>query len=431
MHTETPDVLVVGAGPVGLFTAIQFASEGLDVMIIDRDEQTAAHSYACVLHQATLALFDKFGVLEPLLDHGRRIDTFAFYEGPDRRAEIRLRDVRADFPFVLAVPQNEVEDALENRLRELGGTVHWSHQLKDFRRMPNAIEADVDKLGGSAFGYSVPHWEPVVEKQLSIQSLFLIAADGPNSFVRRNMDIEINEVGETPFFIVYEFETNQSYKEARIAMTPYHTDALWPFSDDRARWTFQLFPGTATAEFPNKERDHYVFAESKREELVRHHIVEILEDHAPWFSASIDRILWHSSVQFPERIAKSLGHGRCWLAGDAAHQTLPFGAQTMNAGLQESVLLVDGICNHLNKGAPLMLRDAYAAQVQRAWAQLLNPESLKPQKGTSAWTRDHATRILPCLPALGRDLQSAARQLQLRFDIMHEHEPQLAAAIAG
>lgn len=425
---ETPDVLVVGAGPVGLFTALQFASKGMDVMIIDREGQPASHSYACVLHQETLALFDKVDVLDPLLESGRRVDTFAFYEGTDRQAEIRLAAVRKDFPFILVVPQNRVEEALEHRLRQLGGAVHWSHQLRDFRRVPNGIEAELDKLGGSGFGYSVPHWESVVEKQLAVQPLFLIGADGTNSFVRRHIGIEMDQSGETPFYVVYEFETDQTYTEARIAMTPYHTDVLWPLGDNRARWTFQLFPGASTSEFPDKERDHYVFAETKREELLRHHIGEILHDHAPWFSASIDKILWHRPVQFHQQIARILGRGRCWLVGDAAHQTLPFAAQTMNAGLQESVVLADAICNHLKNGAPLKLSEDYGAPTHRAWAQLFDPTSLRPQRLTSPWAREHVPRIAPCLPALGRDLQAAAGQLNLAFDATAEHAPDLAAA---
>src|SRR5207302_279485 len=75
MRTERTDVLVVGAGPVGLFSALQLASNGIDVTVIDRESGTAARSYACVLHQSTLGLLDQHGLIDEALEVGRRIDT--------------------------------------------------------------------------------------------------------------------------------------------------------------------------------------------------------------------------------------------------------------------------------------------------------------------------------------------------------------------
>jgi len=80
MRTERTDVLVVGAGPVGLFSALQLASQDIDVIVIDRESGPAARSYACVLHQSTLGLLDQHGLIDEAIEVGQRIDTVGFYD---------------------------------------------------------------------------------------------------------------------------------------------------------------------------------------------------------------------------------------------------------------------------------------------------------------------------------------------------------------
>src|SRR5262249_14594468 len=106
MRTQKTDVLVVGAGPTGLLTALLLSEAGVDVTVIDREERTAARSYACALHSSSLALLDRLGLAATVLEHGRRIDTIGFYDGELRRAEIQLPQLDGDFPFLLVLPQS-------------------------------------------------------------------------------------------------------------------------------------------------------------------------------------------------------------------------------------------------------------------------------------------------------------------------------------
>ena len=59
MREERTEVLVVGAGPVGLLTAILLAEAGIEVRIIDREARTTVRSYACALHPRTLRLLQR------------------------------------------------------------------------------------------------------------------------------------------------------------------------------------------------------------------------------------------------------------------------------------------------------------------------------------------------------------------------------------
>src|SRR5216684_7916555 len=102
MKEQETDVLIVGAGPVGLLTGLLLARAGVRVQIIDREERVAARSYACALHPASLGILHSFGLAEPLIHGGRRIPTMAFYEGTSRCAEVTLSELGEEFPFLLA-----------------------------------------------------------------------------------------------------------------------------------------------------------------------------------------------------------------------------------------------------------------------------------------------------------------------------------------
>src|ERR1035437_1053389 len=99
MQEERTEVLVVGAGPVGLLTAIVLAEAGIEVKIIDREDRTTSRSYACALHPRTLKLLEGMGLVAPVLEAGRRIEKIAFYDGAARQAEGKLSELGGAFPF--------------------------------------------------------------------------------------------------------------------------------------------------------------------------------------------------------------------------------------------------------------------------------------------------------------------------------------------
>jgi 2-polyprenyl-6-methoxyphenol hydroxylase-like FAD-dependent oxidoreductase len=90
MKRDRTEVLVVGAGPVGLLTAILLAERDIQVQIIDSEPGTAARSYACALHPATLRLLDRLGLAATVLEHSHRIPKMVFYEGESRCVQINL-----------------------------------------------------------------------------------------------------------------------------------------------------------------------------------------------------------------------------------------------------------------------------------------------------------------------------------------------------
>ena len=417
MREERTEVLVVGAGPVGLLTAILLAEAGIEVKIIDREERTTARSYACALHSRVLKLLSPMGLAAPVIERGRRIQTVAFYDGAARRAEVKLAELGGEFPFMVILPQNEFEGVLEERLRKAGVTVNWNHRFDDVQSAGETVVANVEELGATATGYIVPHWEGVVKRNFPVRAQFLVGADGYGSLVRRRLGIENTLVAGQTFFAAYELEPEEKVEdEVRVVLDDSTTNVLWPLVGNRYRWTFQMLKAEMASEFPEKERREARFAQQAVDERIREYVQRVAKQRAPWFSAGVKGITWCTEVVFEQRVARQFGRDRCWLAGDAAHQTGPVGVQSMNVGLAEASALAGALRKVLREKAPLSVLEACDREWQGEWRRLLGlAGGLKPGTESSPWVRERCGRILPCLPASHEDLPRLAGQLGLHF----------------
>ena len=417
MREERTEVLVVGAGPVGLLTAILLAEAGIEVRIIDREARTAARSYACALHPRTLKLLDRLGLAGQMIERGRRVEKIAFYDGATRQAEVKLSQLGGAFPFMMILPQNVFEDALEQRLRKAGVAVNWNHRFDDVQTEAGAVVATIEELGATGTGYIVPHWETVVKRSFPLRAQFLVGADGHGSLVRRRLGIEHTHMAGAEYFAAYEFEpADKVEEEVRVVLDPTSTNVLWPLLGNRCRWTFQLLKSEMASEFPEKERRGARVAQTTVDESIRQYVEKVAKRRAPWFMAGVKEITWCTEVVFEQRVAKQFGRDRCWLAGDAAHQTGPVGVQSMNVGMGEAVSLAGSLRRILREKAPLRLLEACEQEWQAEWRRLLGlTGGLKPRTETVPWVRERRGRILSCLPASHEDLAPLAGQLGLEF----------------
>jgi 2-polyprenyl-6-methoxyphenol hydroxylase-like FAD-dependent oxidoreductase len=415
MHERQTEVLVVGAGPVGLWTALLLAESGIEVSLIDREARTTPRSYACALHPATLKLLDRLGLAESVLERGRRIETVAFYDGATRHAEIRFSKLGGEFPFLLILPQSALEGLLEQRLRTAGVPVHWNHRYEGSTEGEDTVAAVIEELEGTSTGYIVPHWETVVKNRSTLRAQFLIGADGHNSMVRPRAGFEYQRVGEAESFAAFEFESDEKITdELRVVLDDTSTNVLWPLAENRYRWTFQLLRSELSGDFPEKERRSVRVAEANIDERIRQYVQKVSHQRAPWFASTVKQVHWCSEVTFERRLVTQFGRSRCWLAGDAAHQTGPVGVQSMNMGFCEAANLCAILRKILREGTGLQLLDNYNHDQQKEWRALLGlAGGLRPRSQSNAWMGQRCARILPCLPAYGRDLEKLADQLEL------------------
>jgi 2-polyprenyl-6-methoxyphenol hydroxylase-like FAD-dependent oxidoreductase len=411
------DVLVVGAGPVGMLSALLLAQRGTEVRVIDQEWRTASRTYACALHPRTLQILDRVGLGPEIMAAGRKVSKVAFYEGASRMAELNLAELPGPFPFVLVLAQSIFEELLEQHLRKLHQVkVEWNHHLASLRPDGDTVSATVEKLGVSAKGYIIPEMEWTVERTAEVNSSFVIGADGSRSKVAQELGISFDSVGEPEFYAVYEFESNwDSGDELRIVLEQDTTSVLWPLPGGRFRWSFQLRE-EHLREFPAKERSPIVIDQPALSEVDRQFINNLVRQRAPWFKGTIRDIGWSTDVEFGHFVAKQFGRDRCWLAGDAAHQTSPAGMQSMNGGLMEAEQLAALIHKvHSEKAAPDLL-ESYSRNRREEWEQLLGLSkkvTAKPQ--VNSWIKERSARILSCIPGTGDEHALLAKQIGLEM----------------
>ena len=330
-HSD-PEVLVVGAGPVGLVAALFLQQHGVRVEVVDMHQRTTQHSYALAIHPRTLQILDEAGLSKGLLDAGRKLTKVAYYEGRERRAEIDYSALASEHPYLLVVRQSLLERAAEEALRRKKLKVLWGHRLQALTVDGATLRAEIVKLDPVASGYPVARTEWVVVGSETIRPNYVIGADGYDSAVRRMAGIEMAAHGAGQVFSVYEIEaTGELPAEVRVILDPDLTSVYWPLEQGRCRWGFQI-----------RDASEHAASMERLEQLIA--------ARAPWWTARPTQIYWSTLAVFESRLARSFGKGSVWLTGDAAHQAPPVGVHSMNSGLVEARGLAAGMMRILRAG---------------------------------------------------------------------------------
>lgn len=413
---QRPDVLVVGAGPVGLFAALVLARRGVHVQIVDKEWRTGAHSYALALHNASLRLLEEVGLRERVLEGAHRVRSIGLYDGARRRATLPLGDLEDGVFFILVLRQNVFEAILEEALQAEGVTVSWDHEASELRPGEDGVTVRVDRLDTDSVGYTVAHAERIIARTKEVQARFVIGADGYHSDVRQALATEFADLGETQHFAVFEFRTDADLQhEMRLVLDETTTNALWPLPGGYARWSFQLENFEASEATRTKDRFVLDLGTAGDPLLSEDNLRRLIEARAPWFTGSIDEILWSHVVRFERRLVRSFGEGRLWLAGDAAHMTGPVGVQSMNVGLREAADLAAMVAGILHGEVPPDRLQAYGRARLAQWHGLFGLDGgYEGDEQTDLWIRKQRARLLPCMPASGRDLDRLMQFLRLR-----------------
>jgi 2-polyprenyl-6-methoxyphenol hydroxylase-like FAD-dependent oxidoreductase len=395
-HHPDPEVLVVGAGPVGLAAALFLQQYGVRAEVIDLHQRTTQYSYALAIHPRTLRVLDEAGLSDGLVASGRKLTTVAFYEGRERRAEIDYSTLASGHPYLLVIRQSLLERAVEEALRRQKLEVLWGHRLQALTVDGSTVRAEVATLDQVATGYPVARSESVVVRSQTMQPAFVIGADGYDSAVRRMSGIDMAEHGAGEVFCVYEIEaTGELPAEVRVILDPDLTSVYWPLEEGRCRWGFQI-------------------QDASRHEASMPRLEQLIAARAPWCTARPTQIYWSTLGLFDRRLTRRFGKGAVWLAGDAAHQAAPVGVHSMNSGLVEARELASRISRIQRAGAAPSLLDEFGNEMHDAWQRLLGSgRAVRALPQAAPWVRQTAARIVACVPASGEDLEPLLNQIGL------------------
>jgi 2-polyprenyl-6-methoxyphenol hydroxylase-like FAD-dependent oxidoreductase len=388
-HVQT---LVVGGGPVGLFSALCSARQGLDVLLLDQFWRDYAPGHATLLHPSTLELLEEGGLADKLRAKGHTVERLALQIESDPVITVRLPSP------ALAVPQSALALVLLEALRKEDVDRRAPHQAASIEQSDGGVDVRVMRQElvtlGSPANYS--EWEPV--ESYRVRADFVIGADGYDSRMRSALGIDMLDLGKTETFAMFEFPIASAVgAEARLYFNDDLVSAVLPLPGGRARGAFQIEVGL------DAEPDVA-------------HLRQLLATRAPECSGPIERVDWGTVIQFEQRLARHFGKGRVWLAGDAAHVTSPLGGHSMNVGLQEARDLVLQVAECVKKGGGDALMPSYEGQREGEWHDLLGLNvrcDCLPDAPPSL--ARYARRIVPALPVSGADLAEVLEQLGLRL----------------
>lgn len=136
MTMKDTDVLIVGAGPTGLTLAAALLLDGVDVTLVDRQQEGANTSRAAAVNARTLEVLERVDVTRRLIKEGIEAPRFAIRDGAKVLVAIDFTKLTTAFPFTLLVPQSTTERLLLERVRELGGDVTRAKSLTTLTRTP-------------------------------------------------------------------------------------------------------------------------------------------------------------------------------------------------------------------------------------------------------------------------------------------------------
>src|SRR6516165_7953420 len=136
------DVLIIGAGPSGLFAAAELARHGVEARLVEREAQPHREARATAIQPGTLEILASVGLLQPFLDASEHVHCSRLYgPGMVELGATSYDAVDCQCRFQCSLPQYETQRILETHLASLGGSVE---------RGVEAIEVEEDTNGPCA-----------------------------------------------------------------------------------------------------------------------------------------------------------------------------------------------------------------------------------------------------------------------------------------
>jgi 2-polyprenyl-6-methoxyphenol hydroxylase-like FAD-dependent oxidoreductase len=410
-----PKVVVVGAGPAGLATALTLNKRGIPIGIVERDDRPGTHSYALALHPYTCRKLKEWGVADKLEANGLHVTKLVFCDHKEPKYTLDLTQIPGQESGLLVVGQDHLETALIEPLDASSVPLSWNHRLSGLKQDDASVAMELEQLMEGMSGYAMARLEWQVDKEISCNSDYVVGADGHFSMVRRRLGIEFPKVAPTQSFAVFEFQSDYALThEARIVFGDEGTSILWALPGVYCRWGFEI--GEAAAEQYSRDKDRLFMQVGNQgyHVLESGKLQELIKQRAPWFEGSIGPFRWRMIVRFEKRLAESFGNGRVWLAGDAGHLTGPIGMQSMNIGIREGVIIGNLLADLIEGKSDASTLDGYDCDRKEEWRKLMGL-GLAPTVATDPFMDTYADRLLACLPTSLEDLPAFTKALGMEL----------------
>jgi 2-polyprenyl-6-methoxyphenol hydroxylase-like FAD-dependent oxidoreductase len=355
---DSTDVLVVGAGPVGLLMAAELRRHGVRCRIVDRLAEPMGWVKALGVSQRTLELWDDLGIAAEALDAGMYLlRQRVFIDRQDvLDADTAFPD-EAPYKYPLSLPQPQTERILRDHLARFGLHVERGVELSSFEEDGGGVRVTLARTGGS------PE---------TVHCRYLVGCDGAHSTVRHGLGLPF-EGGRFPAeFLLADVEIGWEFiHDAACLFMEVHDGALdnllvcIPYRDpaapDKPRYRVSTMAQPVSAvdwdsAAPVVTHESALGPTLEQVREIVHHFVPV--------PAVVGELRWSSVFRISHRLVPRYRVGRVFLAGDAAHIHPPTGGQGMNTGLQDAYNLAWKLALDVQGLSQPDLLDSYDAERQ-------------------------------------------------------------------
>jgi 2-polyprenyl-6-methoxyphenol hydroxylase-like FAD-dependent oxidoreductase len=329
-------VLIAGAGPIGMTAAIELARRGIACRIVDPLVEPPQYAKAVGVQPRTLEVFEGMGVLRRILDASTLLRGQIVYVNGERVAELEMT-LPADVPFgFIAIPQYATEAILREELAMHGVEVQRGVRVAGFEQDGDGVTAT---LAGDA-------------GEQTVRAAYLVGADGAHSAVRKGLGLTFEGAAFAEQYMLGDVEVGWSFPRGYGIRAMHQTDGQ---TDDLL--VCIPLPGRGRYRMSMLVPDELSEADTPQ----LHHLQAVLDRLSPE-PTTARNLRWSSVFSISHRIVDAYGKGRVFVAGDAAHIHPPTGAQGMNTGIQDAHNLAWKLALALCGCAAPGLLDSYDAE---------------------------------------------------------------------
>jgi 3-(3-hydroxy-phenyl)propionate hydroxylase len=341
-------VVVAGAGPIGLVTALALAQQGVPCVVLESERQVCEGSRAIVFTRRSMEILQQVGVAEAVSAHGLpwRVG-HSFYRGQNVFRMEAPHDPDDRFHPMINLQQQFLESHLVDAARAQPLIeLRWGNRVTAVANEAEGVRLDVDTPEG---GYT-------------LRTEWLVAADGARSTVRSLLDLKLEGASYEGRFVIADIRVDLPLPTERLAFfdpvwNPGNTILMHREPYGIWRVDYQLPPGETPEEALRPE---------SLKARIDAQLAMIGHAGAPW------EMDWCSVYSARALTLPDYVHGRVLFVGDAAHLLPIFGVRGANTGFQDAQALAWRLALVARGVSPASLLHTYSSERVAAAREIID-----------------------------------------------------------
>lgn len=336
MADET-EVLIAGAGPVGLALALELQRFGIRFRIVEKKPERSKTSKALGLQPRVSEVFAILGIKAEFEARAfSDVRAVNFHSGTKKLLTIAIRQPvdqagrDACQPRLLIIPQSETEEILERTLEARGHSVERRRELISFDQEPDRVLSVVRSDEGET---------------KTIASQFLVSCEGAHSAVRKQASFSFAGTTTPMRFLLADVTIDWDLPGNEVQVW-FHRDGVvgaLPFGEQKWRLIIERAEDASAAPA----------------EVDLGLVQQLAGQRVGCEGMRVRDPLWLSDFRINARMVDRFRAGRIFVAGDAAHIHSPLGGQGIATGIQDATNLAWKLAAVLREGAPDALLDTF------------------------------------------------------------------------